>query len=156
MSIQSIREQRGMTRRALAEQSGVNFRSIQDYEQGHKKLSSAGGDTLLRLASALGCRMEELLWDNEDVKSSALMPQNDVSVATILSERFYSEKYQIYGRWLCGDGRICIYCVYDGTAHRIPFRAVITEKLLPWIKETAVLLMEAALDEYVFERRWAM
>ena len=54
MSLKNIREQLGMTRRELAQRSGVNFRSIQDYEQGHKRLNSAGGETLLRLASALG------------------------------------------------------------------------------------------------------
>ena len=98
MSLQSIREQKGMTRRTLAEQSGVNFRSIQDYEQGHKKLSSAGGDTLLRLAAALGCQIEELLWDVGEDESSELLPQNDVSLETILAQRFYCEKYQTYGR----------------------------------------------------------
>ena len=76
MSLQSIREQRGMTRRELAQQSGVNFRSIQDYEQGHKKLSSAGGDTLLRLAAALGCQIEELLWDVGEDESSELLPSS--------------------------------------------------------------------------------
>ena len=48
-----------------------------------------------------------------------------------------------------GDGRICIYFVYDGIPHRIPFRAIITERLLVWLKQAAVLLMEAALDDIV-------
>ena len=156
MSLQSIREQQGLTRRELAERSGVNFRSIQDYEQGHKRLSSAGGDTLLRLATALGCPVEALLWEAAEEDSSELLPQNDVSVETILVQSFYCEKYQTYGRWLVGDGRICIYFVYKGTPYRIPFRAIITEKLLVWVKQAAVLMMEAALDEMEFERRWAV
>ena len=150
MSLQSIREQKGMTRRELAQRSGVNFRSIQDYEQGHKRLSSAGGDTLLRLAAALGCQIEELLWDVGGDESSELLPQNDMPVETILAQRFYCEKYQTYGRWLVGDGRICIYFVYGGTPHRIPFRAIITEKILTWVKQAAVLMMEAALDKLEF------
>ncbi len=48
-----------------------------------------------------------------------------------------------------GDGRICIYFVHDGIPHRIPFRAIITERLLFWLKQAAVLLMEAALDDIV-------
>ena len=44
--------------------SGVNFRSLQDYEQGHKKLTSASGDVLLRLSTVLGCSMEDLLLDD--------------------------------------------------------------------------------------------
>lgn len=149
MSLQSIREQRGMTRRELAQRSGVNFRSIQDYEQGHKRLSSASGETLLRLASALGCQIEELLWEATDAESSELLPENDIAIETLLAQRFYCEKYQTYGRWLVGDGRICIYFVYDGIPHRIPFRAIITERLLFWLKQAAVLLMEAALDDIV-------
>ena len=156
MSLQSIREQQGLPRRELAERSGVNFRSIQDYEQGHKRLSSAGGDTLLRLATALGCPVEALLWDATEEESSELLPENDVPVETILAQSFYCEKYQTYGRWLVCDGRICIYFVYDGTPHRIPFRAIITEKLLIWVKQAAMLMMEAALDEMEFERRWAV
>lgn len=156
MSLKNIREQLGMTRRELAQRSGVNFRSIQDYEQGHKRLNSAGGETLLRLASALGCQIEELLWEATDAESSELLHQNDVPVETILAQSFYCEKYQTYGRWLVSDGRICIYFVYEGTEIRIPFRAIITEKLMAWVKQAAVLMMEAALDEIEFERRWAV
>ena len=161
MSLQSIREQQGLTRRELAERSGVNFRSIQDYEQGLKRLSSAGGDTLLRPATALGCPVEALLWDATEEESSELLPQNDVPVETILAQRFYCEKYQTYGRWLVGDGRICIYFVYKGTPHRSPFRAIITERLLVWVKQAAMLLMESALEDLVWEtklkalREWA-
>ena len=145
-----------MTRRELAQRSGVNFRSIQDYEQGHKRISSAGGETLLRLATALGCPIEALLWEATDAESSELLPQNDVTVETILAQSFYCEKYQTYGRWLMGDGRICIYFVYEGTPHCIPFCAIITEKMLSWVKQAAILMMEAALDEIEFERRWAL
>ena len=156
MYLKKLRERRGLTQRQLAEKSGVNYRSLQDYEQGHKKLGVAGGDTLLRLSCALGCSVEELLWDVSDAESSELMPQNDVSVDTILAQRFYSEKHRTYGRWLCGDGRICICFVYDGEARYIPFRAIITEKMLPWVREAAALLMEAAIEDLEFERRWVI
>lgn len=156
MNLQRIRKLRGITRRELAERSGVNFRSIQDYEQGHKRLTSTSGDTLLRLAATLGCQIEELLWDGNETESSELMAQNNVPVETILGQVFYSEKHQVYGRWLCSGGRICIYFVFDGTPHRIPFQAIITEDLLPWAKEAAALLMEAELDELEYNRRWTI
>lgn len=35
--LKELREERGFSRRKLAERSGVNLRSIQDYKQGHKK-----------------------------------------------------------------------------------------------------------------------
>ena len=39
MGLKELREERGFSRRKLAERSGVNLRSIQDYEQGHKKIT---------------------------------------------------------------------------------------------------------------------
>ena len=104
----------------------------------------------------LGCQIEELLWEASDAESSELLPQNDLAIETLLAQSFYCEKYQTYGSWLVGDGRICIYFVYDGIPHRIPFRAIITERLLVWVKQAAVLMMEAALDEIEFGRRWAV
>ena len=61
MGLRELRKNRNLTQRELAQMSGVNFRSLQDYEQGHKKLSSASGDILLRLSTVLGCSMEELI-----------------------------------------------------------------------------------------------
>lgn len=60
-ALQRIREYKGLSRRELAEISGVNYRSLQDYEQGHKPVSGARGETLYRLSLALGCDMAELL-----------------------------------------------------------------------------------------------
>lgn len=37
MGLKELREERGFSRRKLAERSGVNLRSIQDYKQGYKK-----------------------------------------------------------------------------------------------------------------------
>ena len=59
--LKELREERGFSRRKLAERSGVNLRSIQDYEQGHKKISSAKSETVYRLSLALGCSADELL-----------------------------------------------------------------------------------------------
>lgn len=73
MNLKTLRELRGISRKELAEQTGVSFRSIQDYEQGHKELASAKAETLLRMSRALGCSMETLL-SEEDV--SALRPSD--------------------------------------------------------------------------------
>ena len=53
MSLQELRKSRNLTQKELALQTGINFRSLQDYEQGHKKLTSANGDILLRLSTVL-------------------------------------------------------------------------------------------------------
>lgn len=66
MSLKSLRLQCGLNQTELAAISGVNLRSLQDYEQGHKSLYSAKGDTILRLSRALGCRMEDILVEEEN------------------------------------------------------------------------------------------
>lgn len=51
----------GMSQAQLAAASGVNVRMIQKYEQGSNDLNKASGETLFKLAQALGCRMEDLM-----------------------------------------------------------------------------------------------
>jgi len=61
MRLKEMREQAGLTQAELARQSGVNLRSLQDYEQGHKALCSAKGETLLRLSLCLDRSIEDIL-----------------------------------------------------------------------------------------------
>lgn len=59
--LKDMRESKGLSRKEVSERSGINFRSLQDYEQGHKSIASAKGETLYRLSLTLGCTMEELV-----------------------------------------------------------------------------------------------
>ena len=61
MGLKEIREEKGLSRKALSDLTGVSLRSLQDYEQGHKKIAKAKSETLYRLSLALGCSMENLL-----------------------------------------------------------------------------------------------
>ena len=56
-----LREERGISRKDLAKLCKISFRTLQDYEQGHKDIFSAKAETLLRLSLALNCGMEDLL-----------------------------------------------------------------------------------------------
>ena len=56
-----IRKKRKLTQEQLAMLSGVNIRSIRSYEQGDNDITKAGGETLLMLAKALDCKIEDLL-----------------------------------------------------------------------------------------------
>lgn len=60
-ALKRMREARGISRRQISEQCGINLRSLQDYEQGHKDISRANGALLYKLALALGCHIEEIL-----------------------------------------------------------------------------------------------
>lgn len=149
MELREIRKSRKLTQRELAQKSGVNFRSLQDYEQGHKKLASASGAILWRLAAVLGCTVEELLL--EDVYGASLLPSNQVDINTICSQRFYSEKYQTAGRWVCSNNSVSTLFYYNGLQYTLPFRAVFTFEMLSCLKEAAVLQMEAKIEEIIFQ-----
>ena len=56
----------GLSQRQLSELSGVNFRTIQDYEATEGNVvDKANLRTLLNLAKALGCNIKDILEDVE-------------------------------------------------------------------------------------------
>lgn len=59
--LKTIRENRGLSQTELAEQAGVNVRSIQMYEQRMNDIDKAQAHTLYKLARVLGCTVEDLL-----------------------------------------------------------------------------------------------
>ena len=153
MSLQEIRINQNMTRRELAQKAGVNFRSLQDYEQGHKKLSSASGDVLLRLSTVLGCSVEELLVP-DDFPGAPLLSSNTVDITTIQSQRFYCDKYQTAGRWICSGGKIATVFYYDGEQYCLPFRALFKPDMLHWLMESAKLQMEDTIESIAQNDEW--
>ena len=148
MGLREIRKQRNLTQKELAQRCGVNFRSLQDYEQGHKKLASANGDILLRLSTVLGCTTEDLLL--EDMNGASLSQANCLDVGVIQAQRFYSEKQHTAGRWVCSNNRIATLFYYNGEQYVMPFKAVFTPTMLPCLIEAAVLQMEAKIEERLF------
>ena len=60
-SIKRIRSAYGCSQSRLAEMSGVGIRSIQLYEQRKKDINKAEVRSVLRLARALGCEMEDIM-----------------------------------------------------------------------------------------------
>lgn len=148
MGLREIRKSRNLTQKELAQRSGVNFRSLQDYEQGHKKLTSASGDIIMRLSTVLGCTAEDLLL--EDMIGASLLPANRLDAKVIHSQRFYCEKYQTAGRWICSNDRVSTLFYYNGEPYMLPFKAVFTPAMLPCLIEAAVLQMEAEIESILF------
>ncbi len=60
-NLKRLRTAYGCTQSELAELSGVSLRSVQMYEQHNKDINKASVQTVLRLAKALGCTVEELI-----------------------------------------------------------------------------------------------
>ena len=59
--LKCIRENRGLSQSELAEQSGINVRNIQMYEQRANDIDKAQAHTLYKLSRVLGCSIEDLL-----------------------------------------------------------------------------------------------
>lgn len=55
------RKAAGLSQRELAEQSGVPVRTIQQYEQRQKNINKAQAESLIMLAKALCCGIDELI-----------------------------------------------------------------------------------------------
>ena len=59
--LQEYRKRIGMTQAELSKASGVNLRTLQQYETGAKSVSKASAETVVSLANVLECRPEELI-----------------------------------------------------------------------------------------------
>ena len=60
--IKMYRTQRGFTQAELAKKAGVSLRAIQNYEQKERDINQAPAISVYRIARALGCRTEDLLF----------------------------------------------------------------------------------------------
>ena len=67
--LKKVRQEKGMTQKELAEVTGLNFRTLQHYEQGSKDLNQAAAITVYQLAEALGVMIEELLEIERDIEN---------------------------------------------------------------------------------------
>lgn len=59
--LQRQRKKCGYSQRELSEKSGVNIRTLQQYELGTKDINKASIHTVVALANVLGCNVEDLL-----------------------------------------------------------------------------------------------
>ena len=61
MKLKEQRQKQKMTQKQLAEKSGVNQRTLENYECGKTDLKKASIETGIALAKALDCRVEDLI-----------------------------------------------------------------------------------------------
>ena len=61
MRLKEIREAKGITQKTLAELSGVNPRTVQNFEQGKSDINKAAVIKVYALAKALECAVEDLI-----------------------------------------------------------------------------------------------
>ena len=165
-SLKELRESRGLSRREVSQLSGINLRSLQDYEQGHKQIISAKGETLYRLSLALGCTIEDLLDSSfVEVEVNRADPQRqflrfqryymDFSAAKekIEKQELYCKKYHVYGKWKLTEEGCMLVFIYDGELVQLPFRAVFSEKTYGWLADMASMHIENYIENIEFEKK---
>ena len=59
--LREYRTKAKMTQADLAKLTGISLRTIQDYDQERKPLERAAAATVLTIADALGCTVEDLI-----------------------------------------------------------------------------------------------
>lgn len=59
--IKAARLKAGLSQSELAEKADIKLRSLQSYEQGYKSFDNARLETILKVALACGCRLEDLI-----------------------------------------------------------------------------------------------
>ncbi len=63
--LKTFRRAAGLSQAQLGEMTGLNFRTLQHYEQGTKDLNAAKLQTLLKLCNALNCALSDIITDPE-------------------------------------------------------------------------------------------
>lgn len=70
MNFNDLLKQKNITKYRLSKISEVPFATISDISTGKAKIEKCSGDTLYKLAKALGVTMEDLIADNMEYRSS--------------------------------------------------------------------------------------
>lgn len=65
MKLKEIRTKNGLSQSQLAKKSGVNLRTLQQYEQGSRDINGASLKSLLDLCIALDCKLPDILTDKD-------------------------------------------------------------------------------------------
>ena len=63
--LKEMRQTKGLSQSQLAEKANMNVRTLQHYEQGSKIFDHARIDTILRVCLALGCKLEDIIENQE-------------------------------------------------------------------------------------------
>lgn len=59
--LKEVRQAAGLSQRQLAEKAGISVRTLQHWETGERDLKKAAVMTVLALAEALGCDINDIL-----------------------------------------------------------------------------------------------
>lgn len=63
--LKAVRLRSGLSQSQLAKEADLNVRTLQTYEQGHRNFDNARIDTILKVALACNCKLEDLIESEE-------------------------------------------------------------------------------------------
>lgn len=103
-----IRKEKMLSQRDLVKVSGVSKSVILKYESGERDINKASGITLLKIATALSCKIEDLLEGKEEVMDDVLFNFYCEWRESVEDENKWQEEHggslPMYGEWDCGVG----------------------------------------------------
>lgn len=87
--LKTLRRAVGLSQAQLGEMTGLNFRTLQHYEQGTKDLNAAKLQTLLKLCNALNCALSDIITDPEVLELLAVYEKEReaAGIQTMAAER---------------------------------------------------------------------
>ena len=86
---------------------------------------------------------------DEHFNGATLLPQNTVDIDTIQNQCFYCKEYDVSGHWIIKDDKVATVFFYRDQQFILPFKAIFKPALLHWLKESAILQMEDAIEEHM-------
>lgn len=94
--LSEIRKSKYLSQNDLVNATGISRSSITKYEIGNRDINKASGETLLKLATALSCKIEDLLERKEEI-------MKDVLFNVYCEWRETGEDGEVSFTWDCGE-----------------------------------------------------
>lgn len=63
--LKHVRENAGLSQSQLAKSAGINYRTLQQYEQGTKNINATKLITVYKICNVLGCTLYDILTDDK-------------------------------------------------------------------------------------------
>lgn len=100
-----LRKKAFLSQNDLVRISGVSRSVITKYESGEKDINKAAGETLFKLATALNCKIEDLLENTEEIAENILFNYYKAWRQSIEEENKTKEEISgtVYGSVDCGE-----------------------------------------------------
>lgn len=98
--LKRIRTSKNLSQSQLSAISGVNFRTLQDFEQGRKPLINAKGEMLYRLSTALDCTINDLLVDSiSEIELDITIDNSEKNLSHLDKYHQYLSAKSLYGKY---------------------------------------------------------